>query len=180
MTGDCVYIYGLYDPRSNECRYVGKTCDMGFRLRRHIQGARLGADTYCARWVKILLAEGVLPEIRPLSVAFPDLGESWEDAERAWISSMAASGSRLTNIAVGGRGGLTGYRHSQSALEKIGAAHRGKIVSASVRWKISASKKGKKLPPRSDEYRAKISAALKGKKKSQLAVENMRAARWGK
>lgn len=42
-------------------------------------------------------------------------------------------------------------------------AHRGKTVSAKTRGKISAAKRGVRLPAFSDEHRAKIGAAFRGK-----------------
>ncbi len=66
-------IYGLYDPRVNSIRYVGKTSmKIGKRLSCHISAAKAIKDLKKASmvncWMHKLLKEGVRPQIRLLEV----------------------------------------------------------------------------------------------------------------
>jgi len=52
--------------------------------------------------------------------------------------------------------------------------------SEDYKSKMSAAKKGKKMPPRTAEWRAKISAAKKGQKHTEESKAKMRASHTGK
>lgn len=100
-------------------------------------------------------------------------------------------------------GGNSKGKHSDETKRKIGLAHKGKIVSAEsklrmsisqsnrsneTRLKMSLSQKGKKKSfesikktvlgntgqKRTDEVKRKISLALKGKKRTKESIENIR------
>lgn len=56
----------------------------------------------------------------------------------------------------------TGYKHTKEAKEKNRLAHQGKVASLETRKKMSLAGKGKKKPPRSDEWKRKQSEVRKG------------------
>jgi len=122
-------IYGLADPRTNEVRYVGKTTDPRRRLYHHIYLAPVGT-THRDRWIVQLLAEGVKPTLMVLETVG---GESWQVREREWIASLP----RLTNISAGGDG--VDAPRTPEWCARIGAAHKGKVVSAKARERIRAA-----------------------------------------
>jgi len=65
----------------------------------------------------------------------------------------------LLNLTDGGEG-LAGRKYTQETRNKIGAAHKGKIVSAETKAKLSEKAKNRKA---SDEHRAKISESLRNR-----------------
>lgn len=78
------------------------------------------------------------------------------------IDQMRRIGVETCNLTDGGDG-TSGWVKSAAWREKVGRAHKGKIVSADVRKKISDSVKASGYTP-SAEARAKMSAAHKGNK----------------
>jgi group I intron endonuclease len=61
-----------------------------------------------------------------------------------------------------GGDGISGWTHSEEAKAKVSVANKGRIHSAETRAKVSAAGIGRKMPPRSAEWRAKQSASHRG------------------
>jgi hypothetical protein len=80
------------------------------------------------RWIRDLLALGLLPKIEILEETD---STSWPEAERRIIADIRSRNGRLTNAAAGGDG--VDMPRTPEWAAKIGAAHRGKIVAESVR-----------------------------------------------
>lgn len=117
-------IYGLFDPRSGQLRYVGlHVGDIKKRLREHLSLARSGKKIYVYDWIRQVLREGLQPEIDFLEVC----GSRQEmiEAEVWHIAYWRSLGCRLTNLTDGGEG-CFGYRHSVEARRKMSAAKTGK------------------------------------------------------
>jgi hypothetical protein len=91
-----VEIYGLYDPDTDELRYVGKANNAKKRLRTHAyeRGYRRPVNN----WVKSLIDQGKCPVMRILEVV-PH--EQWEEAERRLIAKHRET-CKLLNLADGG------------------------------------------------------------------------------
>mgnify|MGYP001448989491 CR=1 FL=1 len=79
----------------------------------------------------------------------------------------------------------TGKKHTPEAIEKIRIASENRKHSAETKEYLSKIKKGKKLPPPSDETKRKISESLVGNqrtlgyKHSEESKEKMRVAHTG-
>ncbi len=110
-----VMIYGLYDPRNDELRYIGKANDLDRRLWQHINDAKNGQKTYRSDWIRSLLELNVIPAIKLLEQSTEN---AWQEDEKAWIAKIKKEGGRLTNLTEGGDG-LVGYSHSEETKEKI-------------------------------------------------------------
>lgn len=109
-----VMIYGLHCPVANSIRYVGKTENPEARLSTHVASARSGRSKHHAgRWIRKLLASGQAPTLIPLQMIGG--GESWQLAERRWISFGRSEGWPLTNSTEGGEG-LVFLRDSDRAV----------------------------------------------------------------
>lgn len=129
-----VLIYGLIDPQTNECRYVGKAKDLIQRLKDHCKSSSLRAHTHKNSWIKSVLSDGHQPEI----VAFERAPEhEWEEAESFWIAYFKMLGAKLTNGSLGGEGGnvgAAGHRKQAAALRgrkrQFSPEHLAKIVKA--------------------------------------------------
>lgn len=147
-------IYVLTDPRRDEVRYVGQTqYDLRKRLREHLFHARKDCQTYCARWIRSLLAEGVRPDILPI-----DYTDAPNEREKYWIKYYRQHGSRLTNCTEGGEdGGFTITRGPLSAEHKaaIAAGIRGRHHTEEAKARMRKPK-----PPGMAE---RLSISLTGK-----------------
>lgn len=100
-TNPVVKIYGLFDPRTDELRYIGKTIvPLSIRFNGHISHGK-NRRTYCARWIKSLKKENLKPEIFELDTV---PCKEWQFWEQWWIQYMRSLGCNLTNTTPGGDG----------------------------------------------------------------------------
>lgn len=116
-----VFIYGLWDPRNGELRYVGKSENLVSRMRHHLGDKR---RTHKTHWLGVLKMLGLRPVVEIIDET--DL-DSWEECEKYWISYFKSIGTRLTNCAEGGRGGRTGPGRpmSEEAKRKLSEGRMG-------------------------------------------------------
>lgn len=104
--------------------------------------------------------------------------------------------SKLVNMVLGG-GGITGWKHSDEAKEKISKFNKGKKMPEAERQafikritgkklseehkkNMSLAKKGKARPKLSEETKSKISKAHIGMKSSPETIEKLRQSKLGK
>jgi hypothetical protein len=205
-------IYSLSDPRTGEVRYVGKSSEPDKRYLCHLSAGRGKPEasyrnqTHCARWIRGLLAAGVVPVMATLEVVDSD----WPAAEKKWIADFRARGYSLTNDTDGGEG-TEGYTPGTETRELMAAAKRGRKQSPEAIEARVSKIRGKKRPPEvvarivasrgeyhhteetkavlkekcsgrphTKEERAKISVAGKGRVVSEETRAKMRAAKAGK
>lgn len=94
------YIYILIDPRDNEVRYVGKTCNPTYRLSGHISECKKKyISHYRARWIRSLLKDDLIPIIKFIKVC--SLIE-FEKFESEYIKKFKSE--KLTNSDESGQG----------------------------------------------------------------------------
>ena len=154
VSEDRFYVYGLYDPRDGELRYVGlRKGNLGPRLNLHICDARKGKKRYSCHWIRQVLDAGFKPLICELQ-QFNNF-EDTKAAEVYWIKFFREQGCRLTNLTDGGEGTV------------------GWVPDEEFRRKVSVRMKGHKRSPESIE---KVAAAHRGMKRTGEALERMRAA----
>lgn len=169
LENDFVMIYGLYDPRDDKLRYIGKATNFEDRLWQHINSAKKGDKSYRSNWIRMLLNLGMVPAIKLLGYSTVN---SWQEDEKAWIAKMKKEGASLTNLTEGGDG-IPGYSHSQKTKEKIRKYNlengkippnrKGRKQSAEhIRKRIEARKK-KGNYGHSDSAKKNISEGRKGK-----------------
>jgi len=171
------FIYSLSDPRSCEVRYIGKTiAPLSRRLKEHLRDGRLAESKsrHKQHWLAGLMAEGILPVIAELERGEGD--NTWQEAERRWITEYKAAGADLTNISEGGAGSHN-RRTSEETRKLISEKLRGRPVSEETRRRISEANSGKK---RSPEVVAAMSERMKGTKRSPESVEKTAAALRGR
>lgn len=99
-------LYTLADPRRPEVvRYIGWTSqNPQQRLASHLCDARNHTiQNYKARWLRLLLANGLKPIQRMIAIL--EVHEA-PDCERRYISVLRAEGVRLVNGTDGGEGSL--------------------------------------------------------------------------
>lgn len=133
-------VYGLYDPRDGELRYIGKSAFRLRRLRRHVWAARSHREqSHKARWIRQLIRLGHEPVILVLSECLSATDTS--TSERAWIAAMRVVGARLTNLTDGGEGS-DGLKHTAAARAKVSVANRGRKHSLEARQRMSVARTG--------------------------------------
>lgn len=146
-----VYIYGLCDPRTNECRYIGKSERPAERLTNHMNEK---SNCHRSHWLQSLRRQGLKPEM----VIFERIegeGWPWQCSERFWIAYGRAQGWPLTNNTEGGDGvsGLPIETRQRIAATWIGRKHRPESIE-----KLRAASTGRKDRPETLER--KRAAAL--------------------
>lgn len=149
-------VYGLYDPLSNELRYVGQTIrPLKERLRNHLHDARRRKGRHVLHWIRNLLENGQRPTIGLLGEA--DTRGALDAMEKSRISEARAKGVGLLNHSDGGLG---------SQGRKLSEAHKLKLHSPEVVARMALTRKGQPSPRKgvklSAETRAKVSAAKMG------------------
>lgn len=153
---ETTFIYGLNDPETGECRYVGKANDPKRRRWDHV--STTGKKYHCTNWINSLKARGLRPVLEILQeVPFAE----WKTWERAWIKASRLIGMDLTNHTDGGDGLCNPSLEVRKKLGKFGKDHRlfgkgpmlGKKHNPESLAKMRAAKIGKKL---SLEHRAKL------------------------
>jgi hypothetical protein len=92
-----IEIYGLFDPRVGEIRYIGKAVDSEKRLRGHLRETRRKTPLYS--WIEKLRRQGVSPGVRVLAHA---ITQDWQSLEMLLIEQYRASNVGLLNVADGG------------------------------------------------------------------------------
>lgn len=96
-----VYIYGLYDPRTDEIRYVGKTVNQQTRLWSHVRNntKEVGTNAQKSAWVNELKSLNLKPIMKIIEVCNDD---TWPEREKYWIGYYQKLGKDLFNIFSGG------------------------------------------------------------------------------
>lgn len=164
--GPFTYIYGLFDPRTGELRYVGKTDRPRERLANQMNER---SNTHRCHWLQELRSAGLMPVQRIFDAA--PRGGDWQRRECAYIEAARMSGCRLTNGTDGGDGvsGLSdearakmratwlGRKHSPESIRKMSEANRGRLHTPEWRQFMHDRMKDREF---SDEHRAKIRRKL--------------------
>jgi group I intron endonuclease len=144
-------------------RYVGKTTQtVAARWKKHQSDARHGSPCHLHRAMRKYGIENVAVE--PLVLVGDDLidEQSLNDGEMLMIRLLRIN-QRLYNATAGGDG-ISGWKHSEEAKRRIGAAsivtNHNRTFSDETRRRMSEAKKGKSP---SEETLHKKSEALKGR-----------------
>ena len=134
MTSPVYQIYGLFDPRTNKVRYVGKTKNkLSRRLREHIRRANTGKmrDKGKQNWLLELERLNLSPVIQSLEICRSD---NWRERETFWCSQF----EDLLNCQKPG-GGSDGERLRD--LPDWAVNQFGKIADSRIAEKLGVSRK---------------------------------------
>ncbi len=135
------YIYALFDPRTNEPRYVGKSDDPKRRLLGHVRRRKEHAD-HKHNWLCELRGVGLAPELAIIERCSSD---SWEPRERHWIKTLRGKGYNLTNTSEGGTGVHNPPPEWREAVSKRMAGNKNGVGSkwgVEQRERFMAARKG--------------------------------------
>ena len=161
-------IYGLYNPRTSELRYIGQTIyNIELRLKRHYNDAKKHKNKR-TNWINKMLRLYGKVHIKLLQE-----NAEWNIDEIIWIEQAKLMGCNLVNGTAGGEG-MIGYQCSKATKSKMSKKAKNRYINNKHPWqgrkhskkskeKISMSKKGKKI---SNQHKKNISIATKGKNKS--------------
>jgi hypothetical protein len=143
------YIYGLIDPRTHQCRYVGKTVLTPNR-RLHVHKWRSKAEGHKGHsmaWIASLCRDGSEPEVITLEEVAP--GGDWVEAEQFWIEYLRWLGAELCNHSIGGEG-QTGFKQTPE------------MIARRIRRGAQHHSTGKKKPPHVIEALSLGTARMRG------------------
>ncbi len=159
--GRSCLIYGLFDPRSKELRYVGQSAYGLSRAYAHFRWkSHLNKNTHKNAWIKSLLRSALEPEVDILH--YSTLADFDED--EAWnITYWRSLGCRLTNQLPGGRS-TRGYKHTQQARKHMSDGQKRRKRSEEEIERFSSFCRGIKL---TEEHKEKIRNSLLGLKRSE-------------
>lgn len=138
-----ISIYGLFDPRDGELRYVGKAKNPAKRLIEHMFDSQLKSKTHRNHWLKTLKVGG----LKPMMVVLEKCESSvWQQCEIFWIRFCKRMGCDLVNSTDGGEGG---FNPSPETRYKMGAGHRGKklVFSEEHKRKIGVANRARAKDP---------------------------------
>lgn len=153
----------------NDKIYIGKTSNLEQRWKNHIKVARGGKEKYPIHFQAIHAAIKKYGESNfTLSVIkeFDSESESFQE-ETQIISMMRQSGVKLYNLTDGGEG-LLGYKHTESAKNKISDYLRTRQLTEQNKLNMSKAQieswktRSRTTKPCPEEVKTKISAANKG------------------
>lgn len=130
-------IYGL-SRRDGAIRYVGKAKDARVRLLQHLSKARNGHANPVCDWLRRVLADG---DELVITILETGSGDSWEQAERDWISRFDPRS--IMNRAPGGM--AYGYV-SPDARKRAGERLKSRVFTEEHRRRIAEAKRGTKRP----------------------------------
>ena len=173
------YVYAHRKPSDRTVFYIGK--GKGKRAWSMSNRNRRWNFIVSKHGFEVEILKDRLPEPCALSL------------ETAIIVSIGVD--RLANYVLGGAG-TTGWKHSEEAKRRIGAAFKGRVLTQAQRAALDATRhlprsdqhrlamsraaRLRARQPHSAETRAKISASHKGIRPSTEALAKMRAAKVGK
>lgn len=167
-----VYIYGLYDPRNNALRYIGKTLNLRMRFDLHLSETRCGRESHKNRWLAQLGTLELQPIMRVLEIIENSNDADWQERERWWIEAARECGDPITNLDSGGR---NGNNKCYETRMKMKAKATGRVMSKEAIEKMKATKIARLTP----EVRERIAAAQRGKKHSEETRAKMAQSRTG-
>lgn len=178
---ETVYIYGLFDPRNYQLRYIGKSNNPEKRLYRHIMYAKSNdRNHHIYNWIRQLLSENLEPSLEILEECNK---QNWRDIERAWIKEAIEKGVDLTNETSGGDG-LQDYIFSEEQRKRMSESRKGRVLNEKTRFAIIQSNK---IRVTSEETRLKMSKTRKGRpspirgiKRSEETKQKIREKKLGK
>ncbi len=149
-------VYGLFDPRTDTLRYVGKSASGMTRPKAHLFPSQLLRHNRRTAWIKSLAAENLAPEIVVLGEAAN--AESLPELEKLAIAHYREMGFDLVNGTDGGEGTL------------------GRKLSPEAKAKISAAQKGRKRSPETlEKQRISAVARFAANPVTEEQLEKMRA-----
>jgi predicted DNA-binding protein YlxM (UPF0122 family) len=150
-----MFIYGLFDPRNGELRYVGKTNNMRARFRGHRYEIKR-SNSHKSNWVKSLKEQNLEPKIEELDNV-PD--SEWQFWEQWYIAYFRGMGCNLTNISDGGDN--PPINKDKHRTDKIKGWNKGMKWSQESKRRMSQARIGKipvnKGVPMSEEQKIKVS-----------------------
>lgn len=151
------YVYGLFDPRNSELRYIGYSNNLKVRLQGHCSPSKLKKNNHKNNWIKSVKNTGIRPEIVILETY--EIESDAQDAEIDLIAYYKYIGCDLTNRTKGGDPGVR-YIRTEKIRQKTSESSKGRKHTEATKQQISKKLTGFK---RSEENVKNISDGLKGK-----------------
>lgn len=172
-------IYGLFDPRNGELRYVGKSTSGFRRIHSHTAASNLKPSTKKNNWIKSLLSQGLAPE----GVVLEECGnrESLPILEKLAIAHYRSQGFDLLNHTDGGEG-TCGRVMPEDGRKRISEAMKKRVISDETRKRMSEGQKRRVRTDRDLEVIERLKKSRLGATNSilqkQKTVESNKTREW--
>jgi len=163
------YIYVLQNKINNKI-YIGKTNNPNKRIQWHKDISNM-SDNYanCSLIHRAIRKYGFSNFTSCVIEEF-DCETSCLDAEKFWIeffrTNVCRYGDQYGYNLTDGGDGVSGFKHSQEAKEKVSKKNKGRVLSLETRIRMSNGHKGKPSPmlgkSHSKETKQKLSSYVKG------------------
>jgi hypothetical protein len=123
-----MFIYGLFDPRTREIRYVGQTAKGIARAWQHcgIHALKIDKNNHKRGWIQQLQAVGLKYEVDVLERC--SSYEALDEAEVFWIKHLLDIGVKLTNKSLGGVGERPIHGRTDEQKLNCSKAHGGRAI----------------------------------------------------
>lgn len=96
--GDVYYIYGLFDPITLRCHYIGQTCSPKIRLAQHIRDAKNPNSSTITRERREWTLQLLQNDNKPFMIVMEETSPEKADLkEIEWIDKMLTCGATLYN-----------------------------------------------------------------------------------
>lgn len=129
------YIYSLSCPDTYSVKYVGKSRNPAYRLRKHIEESKRGVNTKKCRWILGLIKNGKYPILNIEEITDTENENFWE---KHYISLYKFLGFDLKNHTQGGDGGSM----SLDVIDKIRKSNIGRKSTEYQKKVVSNIMKG--------------------------------------
>ena len=167
-------IYGLFDPRNDELRYVGKSMSGLKRPKGHFYPSQLRGHNKRVNWIKSLQAKGLRPEIVILEEVVN--AETLPTLEKLAIAHYRSMGFDLVNGTDGGEG-CPGRTLSVEARQKIAKAMSSRTISDATRLQMSQGQRERyEKFPETKEHIAKRMVGLLSRSPEKIQEDHLKAA----
>jgi len=140
-------IYCLIDEGSGSIFYIGATKQLlNRRLSTHISPCKINRDSDKAKIIRSILSRGEKPGIYLLKECDEN---SWEEAERFYISYFRSLGCNLTNMSIGGHSS-SGVKRTKEQRDAVSKKLKGRSFNKGIKrtqeFKDNISRKRKGIP----------------------------------
>lgn len=157
------YVYGLIDPATNQCFYVGKGCRsrMHHHVNKVLRGKTTGNNHLDNKLKKILREHSSVVYVKFYDGLSEDDAFSFEEQKIRELGMDA-----LCNLWTGGSRGRSPSQEVRDKKSKALKGRRTQPRSEETKAKIRAARSLQLMKPVSAETKAKISVATTGKRKN--------------
>ena len=164
-----IFVYGLFDPVTDELRYIGKTSRGECRIKEHFFKSVWGTKkTHKEKWIAKHVEAGLEPHHAILSYCVDEEADNAKEIEL--IAHYREQGFNLTNSTVGGEG-VIGHTFSEASKMQMSESAKKHRKDPTYRAKLSKKMTGMKRDP---EACKQMGDTLRGRPRTQKHLDSIK------